>query len=373
MSSKDVAVTLLRDTKHGGASTQPAKVAAMLADFIANASTSLDVAIYDFRLSPALAKPVVSAFKATAKKGVKIRIGYDANKPKEQTAAAFVEHAADPAPVGTEAWLKAEFAGTSIELKPILSPGSKLMHSKYIVRDVHSPAAAVWMGSANFTDGAWTRQENNILRFTSPALAAAYETDFEELWRSGKITSTGVNDMGDTAIDGIDVGWAFSPGEGSSIDARLSSAIGEAKQRIRVSSMVLTSHAVLDALAKAIDRGIDLAGVYDGGEMKGVQKEWEKSTISAVTLETFKKVARVLIAKPSSVYTETGPHDFMHNKVLVSDDLVVTGSYNFSKNAEGNAENQVSLGSAAIAKEYATYIDKLVTQYRPAAKRKSSR
>lgn len=368
MAKKDIEVTFLRDTKHGGASTQPHNTAAMLADFIAKATASLDVAIYDFRLGPALAGPVVAAFKTAAKKGVKIRIGYDANKPKAQTTASFAVAGADPAPVGTEQWLKGEFAGTTIELKPILSPGSKLMHSKYIVRDAQSEQATVWMGSANFTDGAWTRQENNILRFTSPVLAAAYGTDFEELWQSGTITGTGANDTGDTAIDGVDVTWAFSPGEGASIDARLASAVSAAKARVRVSSMVLTSHTVLDALAQAIDGGVDVAGVYDGGEMGGIKKEWKKSPTSAATLATFEKVASSLVAKASSVYTADGPHDFMHNKVLVSDDLVVTGSYNFSKNAEGNAENQVSLASAGIAAEYTTYIDQLVSQYRPKGK-----
>jgi phosphatidylserine/phosphatidylglycerophosphate/cardiolipin synthase-like enzyme len=359
----DIRVTFLRDIQHGGKQSQPAETAAMLAEFVEQAKSSLHVAIYDFRLSPALAAPVVAAFKAAAKRGVEVRIGYDADKPKAQSTVAFYALGGDPAPVGTEDWLKQNFAGTSIELKPIISPGKKLMHSKYILRDGRSAKAAVWMGSANFTDGAWTRQENNILRFSSPALAAAYETDFEEMWRSGVITSTGVNDIGHAPVDGIEVGWAFSPGEGATIDAHLASAISAARKRIRVSSMVLTSHAVLGALSDAIDRDIDVAGVYDGGEMKGVVKEWKKFPSSAATLATFEKVAKSLVAKPSSTYSAEGPHDFMHNKVLVSDGVVMTGSYNFSKNAEGNAENQVTLTNG-FADEYASYIDKLVKQYR---------
>ncbi|HEY7951432.1 MAG TPA: phosphatidylserine/phosphatidylglycerophosphate/cardiolipin synthase family protein [Solirubrobacteraceae bacterium] len=362
--AKDIQLTFLRDTQHGGAPSQPADIANMLADFIDGADATLDVAIYDFRLSPALAEPVVKAFKAAAARGVKVRIGYDANKPKTQTTAAFFAAGADPAPPGTEDWLKENFSGSTIELKPIISPGSTLMHSKYIVRDGASAKAAVWMGSANFTDGAWTRQENNILRFTSPALAAAYTTDFKEMWDSGIITRSGAGDEGTTRIDGTDVSWAFSPGEGVSIDAHLVSAIKAANKRLRVSSMVLTSHAVLEALAQAIDRGVDVAGIYDGGEMRGIEAEWHKSAASAPTLALFKKVAASLVAKPSSTYSDTGPHDFMHNKVLVSDDLVLTGSYNFSKHAESNAENQLSLADADIAEEYATYIDELVTQYR---------
>jgi phosphatidylserine/phosphatidylglycerophosphate/cardiolipin synthase-like enzyme len=363
MAEKDLAVTFLRDVEHGGAKAQPARTATLLADFVAKATASLDVAIYDFKLGAKLAQPVVTAFKAAADRGVKVRIGYDANKPPGQTVVAFATVGGDPAPIGTEEWLRREFAETTIELKPIISPGKQLMHSKYVVRDVASAKAAVLMGSANFTDGAWTRQENNILRFTSSALAKAYETDFEEMWQSATITSTG-RGTGQTTIDKIGVTWAFSPGEGASIDGHLASAISSAKKRIRVSSMVITSHAILGALDDAITAGIDVAGVYDGAEMRVTEKAWEKSgTKSAAVLATWAKVKKRLSAKPSASFSPTGPHDFMHNKVLVSDDLVLTGSYNFSKNAEGNAENQLALASAAIAKQYAAYVDKLVKEY----------
>jgi phosphatidylserine/phosphatidylglycerophosphate/cardiolipin synthase-like enzyme len=357
-------ITLLRDVEHGGAATQPAAVAQLLAKFVAVATVSLDVSIYDFRLDEPLAGPVVKAFKDAAGRGVKVRIGFDAGKPAAQTTAAFHALGADPAPVGTKAWLEEQFGDTQgIELKAIKA-APHLMHNKYLVRDVNTEKAAVWMGSANFTNSAWTRQENNILRFASPTLATAYETDFEELWRTGSIKSTGVNDTGEATIDGIATTWAFSPGEGAAIDAHLAAHIAAAKKRIRIASMVLTSHTVLGALADAIDGGMDVQGVYDGGQMKGIEKEWAKSPKSAAILETWKKVKASLTEKPSAPYSPDGPHDFMHNKVLVSDDLVVTGSFNLSKNAEGNAENQVTLADAGIAKQYATYINALVKQYK---------
>ncbi len=366
----DREVTFLRDTAHFDAKQQPADTAAMLAQFVEAAKSSLDVAIYDFKLSGALASTVAGAFTDAAGRKVKIRIGYDANKPAAQTIAAFEANGADPAPVGTEQWLKEHFGGVAgIELKPIISPGGKLMHSKFIVRDLDSDAAAVWMGSANFTDGAWTRQENNIVRLTSPALAEAYEQDFKEMWESGRITKTGTGDDGATTVDGANVAWQFSPGEGAKIDAHLASVIGEATAKVRISSMVITSHAVLNALQAAISRGVQLDGVYDGGEMEGIKKEWEKSAAeghkaSEEVLATFNDVAAHLVAKPSAKFSEDGPHDFMHNKALVKDEeLVVTGSYNFSKNAEGNAENQLTITDTAIAKSYAHYIKTLIDKY----------
>jgi phosphatidylserine/phosphatidylglycerophosphate/cardiolipin synthase-like enzyme len=370
MATNDLGVKFLRDTTHGGAASQPKDIAKMLAEFVTAATASLDIAIYDFKLSDPLASTVADAFKQAAAKGVEIRIGYDADKPVEQTIAAFEAVGGDPAPPGTEEWLKEHLGGVSgIALKRIVAPGDSLMHSKYIVRDVANDTAAVWMGSANFTDGAWTRQENNILCFNSPALAQAYERDFEEMWQHGAIKGAGKGDVGDVAVDGVDVAWEFSPGEGKAIDKHLTAVIEAAKSKLRVSSMVLTSPAVLAALAAAIERGVEVDGIYDGGEMKGVEKEWESyaakgSPTSSKSLATFREVAKHLVAKQSSGYSPTGPHDFMHNKALVKDEqLVVTGSYNFSANAEGNAENQLTIADPTLAKAYADYIAKLIAEY----------
>jgi phosphatidylserine/phosphatidylglycerophosphate/cardiolipin synthase-like enzyme len=370
MADKDIEVTFLRDTEHGGAKNQPGETAALLAQFIAGAKSSLDVAIYDFKLSGTLSTTIADAFKQTAKAGVTIRIGYDADKPEAQTTTAFEETGGDPAPIGTEVWLKEQFEGVDgIEFKRIVAPGKNLMHSKYIVRDVDADKAAVWMGSANFTDGAWTRQENNIVRLISPTLAKAYERDFEEMWQQGKIGGTGKGDVGETPVGGAGVAWEFSPGEGKAIDRHLASVVETAGSKLHISSMVITSPAVLSALDAAIERGVRVDGIYDGGEMKGVERDWEEhaakgSTGSATSLATFRRVKKRLVEKNSSKYSTDGPHDFMHNKTLVKDEeLVVTGSYNFSTNAEGNAENQLTITDATLAKDYADYIKELIVQY----------
>jgi phosphatidylserine/phosphatidylglycerophosphate/cardiolipin synthase-like enzyme len=64
-------------------------------------------------------------------------------------------------------------------------------------------------------------------------------------------------------------------------------------------------------------------------------------------------------------YHEEGPHDFMHNKVLVVDQqVVVTGSFNFSQNAIHNAENIITLYDETIARQYGQYIESLISKYR---------
>jgi phosphatidylserine/phosphatidylglycerophosphate/cardiolipin synthase-like enzyme len=54
----------------------------------------------------------------------------------------------------------------------------------------------------------------------------------------------------------------------------------------------------------------------------------------------------------------------MHNKVIVADDTVITGSYNLSNSATENAENMVIVDDAALAEQYCAYIDQLTERYR---------
>ena len=60
----------------------------------------------------------------------------------------------------------------------------------------------------------------------------------------------------------------------------------------------------------------------------------------------------------------TGSHDFMHDKVLVIDDTVITGSCNFSRSAQFNAENILFIDSAALAERHSSYIDHVIVKYR---------
>ena len=275
--------------------------------------------------------------------------------------------------MGTAAWVTGHFAGTAVQTKAIQA-GSHLMHSKYVLRDATTASAAVWTGSTNFTDDAWTLQENNIITVASEPVAAAYRTDFDAMWTAGSIAHTGAGDSGSTSVkasgshpsgtDTATVAWDFAPGDGAAIDAALVAAIAAATNRIVVAAMVLTSHTVLAALAAALARGIPISGIYDAGQMDPIVKNtWEPNPHDAAVLADWRTVSAQLVPKHSTPYTPTGPHDFMHNKVLICDDTVATGSYNFSANAEKNAENQLRITDPGIAERYANYITTIARAY----------
>jgi phosphatidylserine/phosphatidylglycerophosphate/cardiolipin synthase-like enzyme len=350
-------VTFLEQNKQ-----MPAQIAALLADFLAAARATLHIAIYDFRLSDATAGPVAQALRDRAAAGVEVRIAYDAGKPH----ADFPGSGADPAPPGTADFVRR--LGGAIQSRPITGGDPqmpKLMHHKYIVRDGRTPDAAVWTGSTNFTDDSWRLQENNIVRIDSPELAAFYETDFGELWDRGDIATTGAHDVGTVSVNGVAVKVAFSPGEGRSIDLDVAHLIRSARRRLRLGSMLLTSGGILGALRDVLDRGgPDFGGIYDQTQMESVVQQWQAGP-SAWKIPVFQGIAARLTGKRSQPYTPTGVHDFMHDKVVVADDAVVTGSYNLSHSAEENAENILVIHDKDLADRYAGYIDGLARRYRP--------
>jgi phosphatidylserine/phosphatidylglycerophosphate/cardiolipin synthase-like enzyme len=355
-------VFFLRDVLHGGAADQAATVAQRLTDFAAAAVHSLDVAIYDFRLSDSLAKGVVGAFTDAAARGVRVRIAYDAGKPADAGATDFARLAADPAPPGTAEWVTGHFGGTSVQTKAITAPGRHLMHSKFIVRDAGHRHPAVWTGSANWTDDAWNRQENNLLTLESRPLAEGYRADFEQLWAAGAIGDSGAG--GRTRIGGVRTAWDFAPADGPAIDAYLTGQVTAARHRVVLATMVLTSHPLLAALTEAIDRGVAVSGVYDGSQMRAIAAEWAQHPGSAGVLADWNLVRGHLVGKPSTPYTPTSVHDFLHTKLLVADGRVATGSYNFSLNAQSNAENQIQFTDANLADRYAEYATTVAAAYR---------
>ncbi len=337
----------------------PEQVAQLLADFIGAAQASLHLAIYDFRLhKPSLARPILDALRGRAAAGVEVRIAFDAGHADPS------QVGADPAPEGTEAFLKQTFgADGRVQIKPI--HGLKLMHNKYVIRDGPTKSAALWTGSSNLTDDSLTLQESNIVRVTgSPELCNYYETDFNELWTTGQIDSTGVGDTGSVTVDGTVIDVAFSPGEGVQIDAHIASQIGAARQRIRLCSMILTSHTILGALADALRHpGVDFQGIYDRTQMADVRRQWLEAGHHEAMLKLFDNLAARMSGKDSQPYQPSSPHDFMHNKVVVCDDVVVTGSFNFSRSATFNSENVLIIHSAEVAAQYAAYIEGLVREY----------
>ncbi|HEX3269400.1 MAG TPA: phospholipase D-like domain-containing protein, partial [Ktedonobacterales bacterium] len=161
----------------------------------------------------------------------------------------------------------------------------------------------------------------------------------------------------------------FAPGGGETIDALVAQTVQQASWRVRICSMLLNAGNLLNALRDLLAaENVTVDGVYDRTQMAEVLVQWQEIPHNRWKIVAFKEiVARAgLVGKNSTPYTPTSVHDFMHDKILVVDDTVITGSYNFSRSAELNAENILFIDSRPLAAEYSAYIDRLIAKYGPA-------
>src|SRR3984893_15025586 len=349
--------------------TQMNDVASWIARFIGEAKSTLDIAIYDFRLHDEPATIVSDALRSQARKGVRTRIVYDhATDPDpgpEVVSTVAPSHLeADQKPPGTDSFVRS-FADVA-QVKGITGY-RVLMHNKYILRDAESADAAVFTGSSNYTNDSWGLQDNNLLSLRSQQLASYYAQNFTDLWSpmlGGD--STGYRDTATIRLNDVSVAIAFTPGESPAVLKEIVGAIAAARNRLYVASVVLSSGPILAALSEAIDRGLPLAGLFDGPQMDQVERQWKAANVGADKLNTWQKVAHHLVRKNSIPYDRhkpSQPHNFMHNKLVVADQIVVTGSFNLSNHAMGNAENVLLIRDAAIAESYAKFIQRLMASY----------
>jgi phosphatidylserine/phosphatidylglycerophosphate/cardiolipin synthase-like enzyme len=343
-------------------------VASRIARFIGQAQATLDIAIYDFRLQGEPASIISAAVRDRVKAGVTVRILFDAATNRERhlspaEAPALLE--ADMKPPGTE-----NFVGSFADVASLkaITGYRVLMHNKYIVRDALSPNAAVFTGSANYTNDSWGLQENNLIFVGSQSLATFYARDFADLWSRGRIRENlGNDDVASIAVGAIDVAVGFTPGESPAVLKEIVGAIAGAQTTLQVASVVISSGPILAALSEAIDRGIALDGLYDGPQMDQVERQWRAANVGVDKVNTWQKVAHRLARKNSIPFDNRNPHqphNFMHNKLVVADDTVIMGSFNLSNHAMGNAENVLLIKDAKLAQLYAGYLAEIAAKYR---------
>jgi phosphatidylserine/phosphatidylglycerophosphate/cardiolipin synthase-like enzyme len=335
----------------------PDAVMARLTAFIRAANEILDFAVYDMRFSDPLRARFVSALRERANAGVQIRFCYDGDKPPQPNVAA----GQDPASAGTGAFIQS--LGYSFRR----IAGMKLMHSKFVVRDRQT----VWTGSTNMTDDAFTLMENNILDINSPALADYYAKNFEQLWEKENFENTG-----DIHTEPVPVTFSgqpanarvmFSPGCGLEIDSEIARRVRVAQRRVRICSLLINSGTLIGELGNLLRSSrVKVDGIYDRTQMAEVCLQWQQVPQNRWKIGALKEIIdrAGLVGKNSTPYTPTGRHDYMHNKVLVIDDTVITGSYNFSRSAQFNAENILFIENRPLAEVYSGYIDHLIGKYR---------
>jgi len=146
-------------------------------------------------------------------------------------------------------------------------------------------------------------------------------------------------------INVSDIKVLFSPK--NNIDLLMINKIGEAKREVCVAIFDLTSEKIKDALIEAHKRGILVRVYNDKNPGPHEQPILDELIDAGISLK---------IADPK-YWNENPENSFfsiMHNKILIIDDhTVMTGSYNFTKNAESNnRENIIMIPNKIITEKF---------------------
>lgn len=208
-----------------------------------------------------------------------------------------------------------------------------LMHHKFIVVDERY----VWTGSYNLTYNGAYKNDNNVIWIDSESLASNFTKEFRSLYLSEQYNLSAASNISYphiTLSDGTQITTFFSPK--SDTIPPLLSEIQKAKRSIHFMAFSFTHDKLGKAMIDSYESGINVSGVFDEKQISK-HSEYEKMANAGMQVKIDKTLGT------------------MHHKVIIIDEeTVVTGSYNFSKNAENNnSENLLIIkNSKEIGRAY---------------------
>jgi phosphatidylserine/phosphatidylglycerophosphate/cardiolipin synthase-like enzyme len=281
------------------------------------AKKTIDVASFDFNL-PSFLDALVQA----KHRGVAVRMVLDEENGTQRL------NASD-APGGNpiDALQVLQNAGI-----PVVNGGRSngLMHDKFIIVD----GAVLYVGSWNMSYNDTYRNNNNLLRIADKTLVDNYEAKFQELFvdkRFGTRAEVGAQTK-QTSVDGVPVENYFSPVD--QVTDKIVAAVKGAKSSVKFMAFTYTSDPLAQAMIARQGAGVKVHGVIENrGASQGAMPELF--------------CAKVPVEVDGNKYT-------MHHKVIIIDDqVVITGSFNFTKTADtANDDNILIIHSSGVAALY---------------------
>jgi len=305
------------------------RIPASLVAAIDRTEKTLLLAIYDLKLSE-----VADALLRAKTRGVEVRLVYD----EGHTKAAAPGAGSGPSPEYQA------LVDAGVPIRVLKGGGSfGIMHHKYAVFD----GELLMTGSFNWTRAADDKNFENAVFKMDPALIAGFTKNWEWMWGLGRMPGAAGEapagaGFGPPPADplkpvvfagGKYPGYAFSPQGG--VEDLLVDALGRAKTTIDIAIFSLYAQRVADALIAAKARGVAVRVVADSSQSRRSQAMLALSNAG-------------VDVRLSAGREGTG---VMHHKyALVDGVLLMSGSYNFSANAElYNFENDLFTTAPAEA------------------------
>lgn len=221
----------------------------------------------------------------------------------------------------------------------VLDDRSAFMHNKFCVID----GTTVWTGSTNITTNGFYHNNNNTLLIPSAALAENYTVEFNEMFenqefgaRSPAGTPNEIIEIGDVLIENY-----FAPED--PVQNRIVTIVSRAEESVDFMAFSFTADPIGDAIEDRIERGVRVRGLF---EDRNAHSEYSEDDALA-------KAGALIVL-------DTNPRAMHHKVMIIDNETVITGSYNFSKSAaESNDENVVVLHSDWIADAYTREFERI--------------
>jgi phosphatidylserine/phosphatidylglycerophosphate/cardiolipin synthase-like enzyme len=219
------------------------------------------------------------------------------------------------------------------------------VHHKFATIDSGLARERVISGSANWSLSSYRFYNENILFFeTEPEANYRFQMEFERLWERAKEfgVAQGAASLTLQPREQADLDFHFNSPRRLQLnpnDALLTDhvvrAIDNARQSIAIASTRVRLAPVLEAIAKAAERGVAVRVILGQDDFHDLYKRSQWLVRSGVQLRI-----KFYNLKPSQFLTHQ-----MHNKFMIIDDeIVLTGSFNWSESAERNhIENIVEI------------------------------
>ena len=218
-----------------------------------------------------------------------------------------------------------------------------IMHNKFIIVDANSTSNSwVMGGSTNWTDPSNLLNDyNNIIFIQDKSIAKAYTLEFEEMWGGTFGTHKLDNTPHKFNVNGVKVEVYFSPSDRTT--SQILDLIKTADQSVEFGLLSFTRD---DLGAAIIDQDIQF-----GVTVRGIIESESSSTGGEYDN---------LIAANVNVRSHQGVSNQFHHKYLIvdanlttSDPAILTGSHNWSNNAENNSdENTLIIYDHSISNIY---------------------
>jgi phosphatidylserine/phosphatidylglycerophosphate/cardiolipin synthase-like enzyme len=214
------------------------------------------------------------------------------------------------------------------------------MHNKFVVID----RVEVWTGSLNFTISDVYRNNNNLIRIRSAQMAENYTAEFNEMFEQDLFGDKTLpqTPYASLTINNTLIEVYFSPDDGTA--AEIIRHIQGARQSIHFMAFSFTSDHIAGAMLAKAAEGVSVAGVFEASQV-GSNIGGEFQLMRAAGLD---------------VRLDGNPRNMHHKVIIIDEGTVITGSYNFSANAEKrNDENTLVIHDPAIAGQFMAEFERL--------------